>query len=126
MTVWVTVCNVCVFQCRPICTITRLGFHTRQTDGVECGLFFIHAPLGQTTLCVRRLRDDDNDDRKGEGETQCRLKACSSRKAPRGDTRLNDPIRRTNCYQQYYMPSQHIYCGRVWNLIQACDVKSSN
>ena len=39
--------------------------------------------------------------------------------------RLNVPIRRTNRYQQYYMPSQHIYCGRVWNLIQACDVQSS-
>ena len=40
--------------------------------------------------------------------------------------RFNVPIRRTNCYQQYYMPSQRIYCGRVWNLIQACDVQSSN
>ena len=27
---------------------------------------------------------------------------------------------------QYYMPSQHIYRGRVWNLIQACDVQSSD
>ena len=24
------------------------------------------------------------------------------------------------------MPSQHTYCGRVWNLIQACDVQSSD
>ena len=32
----------------------------------------------------------------------------------------------TNRYQQYYMPSQHTYCGRVWNLIQACDVQSSD
>ena len=39
---------------------------------------------------------------------------------------LNVPIRRTNRYQQYYMPSQHTYCGRVWNLIQACDVQSSD
>ena len=22
------------------------------------------------------------------------------------------------------MPSKHTYCGRVWNLIQACDVQS--
>ena len=26
----------------------------------------------------------------------------------------------------YYMPSQHLYCGRVWNLIQHCDVQSSD
>ena len=39
--------------------------------------------------------------------------------------RLNVPIRRTYRYQQYYMPPQHTYCGRVWNLIQASDVKSS-
>ena len=24
------------------------------------------------------------------------------------------------------MPYQHTYCGRVWNLIQACDVQSSD
>ena len=24
------------------------------------------------------------------------------------------------------MPSQHIYFGRVWNLIQACDVQSND
>ena len=40
--------------------------------------------------------------------------------------RLNVPIRRTNRYQQYYMPSQHTYCGWVWNLIQDCDAQSSN
>ena len=31
-----------------------------------------------------------------------------------------------NRYQYYYMPSQHTYCGRVLNLIQACDVQSSD
>ena len=31
-----------------------------------------------------------------------------------------------NRYQQYYMPSQHIYYRWVWNLIQAHDVQSSN
>ena len=40
--------------------------------------------------------------------------------------KLNVPIRRKNRYQQYYMPSQHTYCGKVWNLIQACDVQSSD
>ena len=68
----------------------------------------------------------DDDERKEEGETRCRLIACSSRKSTKGAARLNVPIRRTNCYQQYYMPSQHTYCGRAWNLIQACDVQSSD
>ena len=55
-------------------------------------------------------------------------------KRTKGAARLNVPIRRTNRYQQYYMASQHththththiyIYCGRVWNLIKACDVQS--
>ena len=44
----------------------------------------------------------------------------------KGAARLNVPIQHTNCNQQYYMPSQHTYCGRVWNLIQACDVQSSD
>ena len=46
-------------------------------------------------------------------------------KSTKGAVRLNVPIRRTNRYQQYYMLSEHTYCGRVWNLIQACDVQSS-
>ena len=41
-------------------------------------------------------------------------------------TRLNVPIRRTNRYQQYNMPSQRMYCGRVWNLIQTLDAQSSD
>ena len=47
-------------------------------------------------------------------------------KSTKRATRLNVPIRRTNCYQQYFVPSQQICCGRVWNLIQACDVQSSD
>ena len=47
-------------------------------------------------------------------------------KSTKGAAMLNVPIRRTNRYQQYYMLSQYIYCGRVWNLIQACDVQSSD
>ena len=60
------------------------------------------------------------DERKGEGETRCRLIGT------KGAARLNVPIRRMNRYQQYYIPYQHIYCGRVWNLIQTCDVQSSD
>ena len=48
-------------------------------------------------------------------------------KSTKGATRLNVPIRRTNRYQQYYMPSEHnIYYGKVGNLIQVCDVQSSD
>ena len=40
--------NLCVCVPMPThCTITHLGFRTRQIDGVECGLFSIHAPLGR-------------------------------------------------------------------------------
>ena len=60
--------------------------------------------------------------REGEGETRCRLFSKSTKWA----ARLNVPICQTNRYQQYYMPSQHTYCGRVWNLIQDCDVQSSD
>ena len=50
---WIYCISVCVCVCVPMpthCTITHLGFLTRSIDGVECGLFSIHAPLGQTTL----------------------------------------------------------------------------
>ena len=43
-------------------------------------------------------------------------------KSTNGAARLNVTIRRMNRYQQYYMPSQHTYCGRLWNLIHNCDV----
>ena len=69
--------------------------------------------------------DDDDDERKGEGETRPAHSLLFS-KSTKGAARVNVPIRRTNRYDQYYMPSQHTYCGRVWNLIQACDVQSSD
>ena len=37
------------------CTIMRFGFLARQIDGIECGLFSNHAPLGQTTLRVGQV-----------------------------------------------------------------------
>ena len=37
------------------CTITRFGFRARRIDGVKCGPFSNHAPLGQTTLRVGRV-----------------------------------------------------------------------
>ena len=36
----------------------------------------------------------DDDERKGEGETQCRIIACSSPKAPRGPPDLTSPSER--------------------------------
>ena len=36
------------------CTIKRIGLRERRIDGVKCGLFSNHAPLGQTTLRVGR------------------------------------------------------------------------
>ena len=76
------------------CTITHFRFRAGWINGIKCGLFSNHTPLGQTTLRVgirivyyRKLRLEvgmwDNE-RKGEGKTRCRLIACSSRKTPRG------------------------------------------
>ena len=43
--------NKCVCVPMPIhCTITCFGFHARWIDGIKCGLFSNHPPLGQTTL----------------------------------------------------------------------------
>ena len=38
------------------CTITCFGFHARRIDGVKCGLFSNHAPLGQNHItCVKSI-----------------------------------------------------------------------
>ena len=39
----------------PHALLCALGFHTRWIDGVGCGLFSIHAPLGLTTLHVGQV-----------------------------------------------------------------------
>ena len=128
------------------CTITCLEFRARRIDGVECGLFSIHAPLGQITLRVGRVSVQCT---VGQGDCMCnclcscvvkcrmmmkgreKVKPGASSQPDllekhQGAARLNVPIRRTNRYQKYYKPSQHTYCGRVWNLIHACDVQSSD
>ena len=57
--------------------------------------------------------DDDDDERKGEGETQCRLIARSSQKAPRGPPGLMSPsdrriaINSTICLLNTYRVSQN-------------------
>ena len=49
----IAICHYYVCVPMPIyCTITCFGFHARWIDGVKCGLFSNHAPLGQTTLRV--------------------------------------------------------------------------
>ena len=45
----------------------------------------------RVTVCVTVCVVWDDDERKGEGETLCRLIACSSRKAPRGPPGLMSP-----------------------------------
>ena len=48
----------CVCVCVPTpthCTIMRFGFHTGWIDGIECGLFSNHAPLGQTTYVKDKI-----------------------------------------------------------------------
>ena len=54
--------------------------------------------------------------------------ACSSRNAPMEPPGSKSPSdeRIAISSRPYYMPSQHTYCGRVWNLIQAYDVQSSD
>ena len=47
----VTTMAKCVFQCQPTALLRALG----SVQGVECGLFSIHPPLGQTTLRVGRI-----------------------------------------------------------------------
>ena len=48
--------GVCVYVPMPThCIITCFGLCARQIDGIECGLFSIHALLGQTTLRVGRV-----------------------------------------------------------------------
>ena len=80
----------------------------------------VRVTVSVVSVCV--VRDDD--ERKGEGENPAHSLLFS--KSTKGAARLDVPFRRTNRYQQYYMPSQHIYCGKVWNLIQDCDVQSSD
>ena len=115
-------------------------------QGIERGLFFIHAPLGQTTLRVGQVSACCTGGdcmwkcfcsvivlwsvrwwwKEGRRWNPLPAHSLLFSKSTKGAARLNVPIRRTNLYQQYYMPSQHIYCGRVWNLIQVCDVQSSD
>ena len=47
---------VCVCVVMPThCTITHFGFCATRINGIECGLFSNHAPLGQTIFHVGRI-----------------------------------------------------------------------
>ena len=128
------------------CTITRFGFHARRIDGVKCGLFSNpHCVWDEYLYSVREKVEV----RVTVSATVCVVLLCCVgwwwwwwkegrswnpvpdyilliSESTKGAARLNVSIRRKNRYQQYYMPSQHTYCGRVWNLIQACDAQSSD
>ena len=78
------------------------------------------------TVCVTVCVVWDDDERIGRRWNPVPTNSLLFSKSTKGAARINVPIRRTNHYQQYCMPSQHTYCGRVWNLIQACDVQSSD
>ena len=41
---------VCVCVCQPTALLLCFGFHARWLDGVKCGLFSNHAPLGHEYL----------------------------------------------------------------------------
>ena len=55
---YLRICIFCLFVLYCVCSNANLlhnycfRFHARWIDGVECGLFSNHAPLGQTTLRV--------------------------------------------------------------------------
>ena len=59
------------------------------------------------TVCV--VWNDD--ERKGEGETRCRLIACSSRKTPRGPPGLTSPSDGRNTINSTYI----LYKGLEFN-----------
>ena len=140
--------KVCVCVCVPMpthCTIMRFGFHTRR---IVWSIFksrtaWAYNIMWRTSICIvywRKLRLG------WLSVTVCVVLLCCVgwwwkegrrwnpvpphsllfSKSTKRAARLNVPIRRMNRYQQYYMPSQHTYCGRVWNLIQDCDVQSSD
>ena len=119
------------------CTITCFEFHARWIDGAKCGLFSNHAPhyvwdeylysvlekvevrvTVSVTVCVVLLCCVGWWWKEGRRWNPVPAHSLLFSKRTNGAARLNVPIRRTNRYQQYYMPSQHTYCGRVWNLIQ--------
>ena len=121
--------GLCVHACicAWVCVCAHLGFWIRQVFGVECGLFSIHAPLGQTTLRVGRVWDDDDDEKKGKRWNPVlahSLLFSKSTKMPPGLTSPSDRLIAINS-NIYAFSTYTVYCGRVWNLIQACDVQSS-
>ena len=68
---------------------------------------------------------DDDYERKGEGETQCRLIACSSRKAPRGPPGLRPHPTDESLSTVLYAFSTYIL-RRGLEFNPGCDVQSSD
>ena len=124
--------------------ITGLRFRVMRRDGVILVYFRLTHLVGRLCYVGQVCLYLCTEIKQGKGDCMCNCLLCKcvacemlrkeSRWKPKpvhslllsistkGTTRLNVPIRRTNRYQQYNIPSQHMYCGRVWNLMQAFDV----
>ena len=115
------------------CTIMRFGFHARRIGGVKCDLFSNHALLHclgrphyvwdeylysvqekvevrvtvSVTVCVVLLCCVGWWWKEGRRWNLVPAHSLLFSKSTKGAARFNVPIRRTNRYQQYYMPSQH-------------------
>ena len=140
--------NVCV-PMPTHSTIMYFGFHVMWIDGVKCGLFRITHRLGRphyvwdeylysvrekvevrvtvrVSVCVVLLCCVGCWWKEGRRWNPVPAHSLLFSKSTKGAAKFSVPIRRTNRYQLYYMPSQHTYCGRVWNLIQDCDTQFSD
>ena len=120
------------------CTITCFGFRATRIEGVSVS---IHAPTlrGDAYLyfCAERIEvrmtvcvivfavgavrgmTIKGKEKVNPVPEHSLLMSISTK----GTARLNVPIREMNCHKQYNLPSQHMYCGRTWNLTQALDAQ---
>ena len=120
------VLTVCVFQCQPTALLRASG----STQGGQMALSVVYFRITHRLGIPHYLWDEYlysiqqkvdvrmtvvqcycvvfDDERKGEGETRCRLITCSSRKAPRGPPGLTSPsegriaINSTICLRNIY------------------------
>ena len=129
------------------CTITCFGLHARWIDGVDCGLFFESRTAWADHMWDEYLYNvrEKVEVRVAVSVTVCVVLQCCVEwwwkegrrwnpvpthsllfsKSTKRAARFNVPIRRTNRYQQYYMPSQHTYIlrrGLEFNLGLWCTI----
>ena len=144
LTIWKMCVCVCVFQCQ-LTSYYVLQVPHKADRWRWVWSIFESCTTSVTTLCVGwvsvcTVGNWDKGDclcsclcsvgwwwKEGRRWNPVPLIVCSSRKVPRGPPGLSPFLTDESLSTvSYYMPSQHIYCGRVWNLIQACDVQSSD